>query len=146
MKTALLGVAMVILMAIAGGAGYYLGDQNGFTRAQNIRTEFVNQRFGPQAQGAGIDSSQFAGGQQRSGGQGAAQFAGRPTASGTVKSVEGNKITVTQQDGSTVSVTVDDKTVIQKQVNGAIADVQVGMRITVTEQGNTKRIQLLPSQ
>lgn len=144
MKTILVSVAVVVLIAIAGGAGYYLGDQNGFTRAQNIRTEFINQRFG--AQGAGIDASQFAGGQQRSGGQGTAQFAGRPTASGTVKSVEGNKITVTQPDGSTVSVTVDDKTVIQKQVTGAIADVQVGMRITVTEQSNTKRIQLLSSQ
>ncbi len=146
MKTALLGVAVVILMAIAGGAGYYWGDQNGFTRAQNIRTEFINQRFGAQVQSAGIDSSQLAAGQQRGGGQGAAPFAGRPTAGGTVKSIEGNKITVTQPDGSTVSVTVDDKTIIQKQVAGAIADVQVGMRITVTEQGNTKRIQLLPSQ
>jgi len=145
MKTTLISVAVVVLMAIAGGAGYYLGDQNGFTRAQNIRTEFINQRFA-QAQGTGVDASQFAGGQQRGSGQGAAQFVGRPTAAGTVKAVEGNKITVTQQDGSTVTVTVDDKTIIQKQVTGAIADVQVGMRITVTEQGNTKRIQLLPSQ
>jgi hypothetical protein len=145
MKTTLISVAVVVLMAIAGGAGYYLGDQNGFTRAQNIRTEFINQRFA-QAQGTGVDASQFAGGQQRGSGQGATQFVGRPTATGTVKAVEGNKITVTQQDGSTVTVTVDDKTIIQKQVTGAIADVQVGMRITVTEQGNAKRIQLLPSQ
>lgn len=159
MKAVLLGIIVVVLMAASGGAGYYLGDQSGFSRAQNIRTEFAQQRFGGNAQGAAVDPSQVQGGQQgqsRSagqggqGGQGAGQFAGRPTANGTVKSVDGNKITVTQQDGSTTTVTVDSKAVIQKTGTGTVADIQPGLRITVVEQttGNatTQRITLTAGQ
>ena len=156
MKAVLLGIVVVVLMAASGGAGYYLGDQSGFTRAQNIRTEFAQQRFGGNGSGAGFDSSQVQGGQQgqqRSagqGGQGTGQFTGRPTANGTVKSVDGNKITITQQDGSTTTVTVDAKAVIQKTGNGTVADIQPGVRITVIEQTTggttTQRIQLTAAQ
>lgn len=155
MKTILLALGVVVLMAASGGAGYYLGTDNGLKQAQNIRTEFFQQRAANATSNAPAgDSASSAQGQgQRGAGQNQAQgqgqvaaLGGRPVAQGTIKSVEGNKITVTQQDGSTTTVTVDDKTTVQKQVNGVIADLTAGARIIVTEQGNTRRIQIVAAQ
>ncbi len=154
MKTVLIAIVVVVLMAGSGAAGYYFGNQNGLTTAQNIRTEFFAGRTGgtggqfatgnsqgtPQAQGT------RGGGQGGQGGQFAGLLAGRATANGSVKTVQGNTITVTQNDGSSATVTVDDKTTIQKFVTGTIADVQPGLTIIVTEQNNLKRVLLLPTQ
>ena len=60
--------------------------------------------------------------------------------------MEGNTITVTQVDGSTATIAVDDKTTIQKLATGAISDVQSGLNIIVTEQNNLKRVLVLPAQ
>jgi|OpeIllAssembly_1097287.scaffolds.fasta_scaffold28632_4 hypothetical protein len=167
MKTALLAIVVAVLMAGSGGVGYYFGNDNGLKQAQNIRTDFINQRLG--GQGTDAAQGQRAGGQNASGtpqaqgqrggvgtpgGQtGQGQFgqlggllAGRATANGSVKSVQGNTITVTQVDGSTSTVAVDDKTTIQKLANGAISDVQPGLNIIVTEQNNLKRVLVLPAQ
>jgi hypothetical protein len=150
MKTVLLAVVAVILMAVAGGAGYYFGNDNGMKQAQNIRTDFFNNRLGGQGGGTSADAAQAQRGGGQNGAQGAGQFAGRPLAAGTVKSVDGTKVTVTQQDGTTTTVTLDAKAVIQKTVTGAPVDIQPGMRITVVEQtsGNTttQRIQLTSAQ
>ncbi len=148
MKNAILAIIVIILLAAAGGGGYYVGRSAGLTEATNVRTEFFGQRAGNPngAQANGTPDATQAG---RGGGQ-FVQGGGRPTASGSVKSVQGNTITVTQQDGTTVNVTVDDKTTIQKTVNGAIADIQPGTRITVVEVtangATTRRIQLTPGQ
>ena len=142
MQTVLLALGVVVLMAVAGGGGYYFGTDNGLKQAQNIRTEFIQQRGNTAAT---TDSTQSAQQGQR-GTQGQVPvLGGRPVAQGTVKSIEGNKITVTQQDGTTTTVTVDDKTTIQKQVNGALADLIAGTRIAVTEQGGARRIQISPA-
>lgn len=156
MKTALLAFGVLVLMAASGGAGYYFGTDNGLKQAQTIRNEFFQQRAGNFGNAPTGDSASSAQGQgQRSAGQGQAQaqgqgqFAavgGRPVAQGTIKSVEGNKITVTQQDGTTATITIDDKTTVQKQVNGVIADLTTGVRVIVTEQGNTRRIQIVAAQ
>ena len=146
MKTALLAVVVVVLMAGSGAAGYYFGNQNGLTTAQNIRAEFFAGRGGGTGTGG-----QFTGGTPQAqgtrgagqGGQGAGF--GRPTAAGVVKSVQGNTITVTQQDGSTTTVTVDDKTQYEKQVSGTLADVTAGLRIVVTDVNGIRRIQLTPT-
>lgn len=169
MKTALLAIVVVVLMAGSGGVGYYFGNDNGLKQAQNIRTDFINQRLGGQAADAAQGQGQRAGSQTASGtpqaqgqrggvgapggqagqgqfGQLGGLFVGRPTANGSVKSVQGNTITVTQVDGSTATVAVDDKTTIQKFANGAISDVQPGLSIIVTEQNNLKRVLVLPAQ
>lgn len=146
MKTVLLALGVVVLMAVSGGAGFYFGTDNGLKQAQNIRSEFIQQRAGNVTPGAGTQPAQP--GQRGTPGLGQGQVAvlgGRPVAQGTIKSIEGNKVTVTQQDGTTTTVTVDDKTTIQKQVNGALADLIAGTRITVTEQSGARRIQILPA-
>lgn len=147
MKTVLSAIVVIILMAGSGAAGYYYGNQNGLTTAQNIRTEFLAGRTG----GAGTGNQATGGNTQgtpqaqgtRGGGQGAAF--GRPAASGVVKSVQGNTITVTQSDGSATAVTVDDKTQYEKQVSGTLADVTSGLRIVVTDVNGVRRVQLTPA-
>ena len=151
MKTVLLALGVVVLMAISGGAGYYFGTDNGLKQAQNIRTEFLQQRTANTTANASTgDTTPMTQGQgQRGAGQGQGQVAvlgGRPVAQGTVKSIEGNQLTITQQDGTTTTITVDDKTTVQKQVNAALADLIAGTRVTVTEQGGARRIQILPAQ
>jgi hypothetical protein len=147
MKTVLIAVVVVVLMAGSGAAGYYFGNQNGLTTAQNIRSEFFTQRTGGTGTGGqtanGTPQAQGTRGTGQ-GGQGATAF-GRPTAAGVVKSVQGNNITVTQQDGTATTVTVDDKTQYEKLVSGTLADVTAGLRIVVTDQGGIKRIQLTPA-
>lgn len=146
MKTVLLTLGVVVLMTVSGGVGFYFGTDNGLKQAQNIRAEFFQQRTGS-AQAQDTPSGDTTQPGQRTGGQGqVAALGGRPTANGAIKSVEGNKIAITQPDGSTVTVTVDDKTTIQKQVNGSVTDLQAGMRVIVTEQGGVKRIQIVPTQ
>lgn len=149
MKAILLTLGVVVLMAISGGAGYYLGTDNGLKQAQNIRAEFFQQRAGNFTGTAPTGDSTPSAQGQRGAGQGQSQIAalgGRPVAQGTVKSVEGNKVTVTQQDGTATTITVDDKTTIQKQVNGALTDLVAGTRVIVTEQGNIRRIQIVAAQ
>ncbi len=148
MKTALIAVIVVILMAASGGIGYYFGNDNGLKTAVNIRTEFFANRTGAN----GSDPNATTSGQRNGGqggqnaGQGAGTFGGRPTAAGLVKGVQGNTITVTQQDGSTTNVTVDDKTQFQKLGTASLSDVTPGLRIVVTDQNGIKRIQLTPAQ
>jgi hypothetical protein len=57
---------------------------------------------------------------------------GGPGIVGTVKSVSGNTIQLTGQDGNAITVQVDDKTAYQKNVTGTIADIQTGLRLIVT--------------
>ena len=146
MKTVLMGIVVVILMAAAGGVGYYFGNANGLQSATNIRNEFFAARGGTN----GFDPNAAGGGQRGTGqgGQNSSQgtFAGRPTATGLVKAVQGNTITVTQQDGSTTNVTVDDKTQYTKLGTAALSDVTPGLRIVVTDQNGIKRVQLTPAQ
>ncbi len=147
MKPVLLALGVVVLMAVSGGAGFYFGTDNGIKQAQNIRAEFIQQRGNTTTTTDGTQSAQQ--GQRGTQGQGqnqTAAFGGRPVAQGTVKSIEGNKVTVTQQDGTTTTVTVDDKTTIQKLANGALTDLIAGTRVIVTEQNGVRRIQITPAQ
>ncbi len=118
MKTALIVLLVIVLVVVAGVGAFLAGQNYGVAQAQAIRTEFFQSRFG---QGDGTTRGQ--------GGQGG-QFA-RPAATGTVKSIQGNTIQVTERDGTTVNVTMDGQTVIQKTGSGTQADLQPGMSITV---------------
>jgi len=148
MKVALVAIVVVVLMAASGGVGYYYGNDNGLKSATNIRAEFFQQRAGGtggQGTQAAPNGTPQAQGQRAGGGNQAAAFGGRPTAAGVVKAVQGNTITVTQQDGTATTVTVDDKTQYEKLVSGNLADVTVGLRIVVTDVNGIRRIQLTPA-
>lgn len=122
MKTAIISILIVLLVAGVGAGAFIVGQNNGLTQAQNIRNEFFQSRVA--GQGGQTDATQRGQGGQNG------QF-GRPAATGTVKSIQGNTIQVTMRDGSTVNVTLDGQTVIQKTSNGTKADIQPGQNITV---------------
>lgn len=122
MKTVLVAVVVLVLLAIVGVGAFFAGSAYGQSQAQNTRAEFFRERLAP------------AGGQgnmTQMGQQGQRTESGRIAANGTVKSVQGNTLQVTAQDGSTVTVTVDAQTVIQKTITGTAADLQPGLRVTV---------------
>ncbi|MEW5721277.1 MAG: hypothetical protein AB1817_21805 [Chloroflexota bacterium] len=136
----LLVIGVLVLLILVGVGGFMAGRNAGLTEQVNIRNEFFQQRAattgGAPGTGSGFGSVPSAPG---TGGSDTAQTArgvqGRALANGTVKSVQGNTITVTQQrDGSTATITVDDKTIIEKMTTGTLADIQPGWRISVTEQ------------
>lgn len=124
MKTLLAAILVLVLVGIVGFGAFSYGESVGFTQAQNIRAEFFSSRQGT-TNGAADPAQAGASGQR--GGLGA-----RAAASGTVKAIQGNTVTVTQRDGSTVTVTIDPQTVIQKISSGSPNDIQPGQSITVT--------------
>jgi Domain of unknown function (DUF5666) len=127
MKIALAVIVAIVLIGAAGFGGYTMGHAAGLTDAQNIRGQFFQQRGG---QGGG--NGQFGqGGQGGQNGQGGGQSSRRPTAFGTVKSVQGNTIELTAADGSTVTVSTSAQTTVQKTDTGALSDIKPGDRISV---------------
>ena len=125
MKTAVIAAIVVVLIAVVGVGAFFAGSSYGQQQAQNTRAEFFN------ARGGGGAGGQFAqNGQNGQNAQGGQTF-GRPAATGTVKSVNGDTLVVTQRDGSTVTVTVNSLTQIIKTVNGTPSDLQPGENITV---------------
>lgn len=121
MKTAVVSTIVVVLVVVVGVGAFFAGTSYGEQQAQNTRAEFFSARQGGASGPGGAPSQAGQGGQQ----------VGRPAASGTVKSVNGNSVQVSQQDGSTVTVTVNSQTAIQKTASGTISDLQPGERITV---------------
>lgn len=133
MKTTIVAVIVVVVAAVAGVGGFFAGNSFGpNAQALSVVTQFRAQRSGSGGTGAGQFGQGGTGGagQSGQGGQGATQGR-RPVAFGTVKSVQGNTIQVTAQDGTITTVTTDSTTVVQKTVSGAVTDVQPGQRITV---------------
>lgn len=124
MKTLLAAILILVLAGVVGFGAYSYGESVGLTQAQNIRADFFSSRQG--ATNSAADPTQAGASGQR-GAQGA-----RAAATGTVKAVQGNTITVTQRDGSTVTVTIDPQTIIQKISSGSVNDIQPGQSITVT--------------
>ncbi len=123
MKTLLAAILVLVLVGIVGFGAYSYGQSVGLTQAQNIRAEFFSTRQG--AANNAADPTQGGASGQR-GGQ-----ALRAAATGTVKAVQGNTITVTERDGSTVTVNIDPQTVIQKTTAASVGDIQPGQNITV---------------
>jgi hypothetical protein len=125
MKTVIVSAIVVLIVIVTGVGAFFVGDNYGQQQAQNIRNDFLRARQGGTGAASGVPSQPGQTGQQ-------AGQVGRPAAFGTVKSVTGNTLVVTQQDGTTVTVTVDQQTAIQKTVIGTIADIQPGERVTVS--------------
>ncbi len=126
MKTVIAIAVAIVLAVVIGAGGFFAGTAYGQSQANNTRSEFFRNRGGGAAGTAGQ------GGQAGQNGQGGqnGQF-GRPAAFGTVKSVNGNTVVISQQDGSTVTVTTTAQTVVQKTVSGTVSDITPGDRVTV---------------
>lgn len=140
-------VGILVALLVGGVGGFVWGRNVGLSEQINIRTEFFQQRA------AAMSGAPSAVGDnpQGAGARGGAFAQGRQLVNGVVKSVEGNTVTVTQQrDGSTTTLTVDDKTIIEKTTSGTLADIKPGWRITAVEQTvggtTTRRIVLTPGQ
>jgi hypothetical protein len=125
MKTVALAALVVVLIAGVGVGAFFAGNAYGQQQANNVRADFFRNRQG----GAGAPGQFSQTGPNGQGGQNA-QFA-RPAATGTIKSVNGNLVQISEPDGSTVTVTLDSQTIIQKTVTGTPSDLQPGERITV---------------
>ncbi len=126
MKTFLAAVIVVVVIAVVGVGAFFAGTSYGEAQAQITRSEFFRSRQGGNGgQGGALNQS----GQNGQNGQN--NPVGRAPTIGTVKSVSGNTIQLSQQDGSTVSVTVDAQTTIQKTVRGTVGDIQPGERLSV---------------
>jgi hypothetical protein len=137
----LITLGVLVLLAVAGVGGFMAGRNAGLTEQINIRNEFFQQRAG--AQGSAPGNPSAPGGDTA---QAARNLQGRQLAAGVVKSVQGNVVEITQRDGSTTSVTLDDKTSITKTTSGTTVDIQPGWTIVVSEQtaggGTTRRVLL----
>ena len=134
----LVALGVLVLLVAVGAVSFYSGVQYGNDQAVNIRLEFFRDRLAQQSASA-AQSGDTPPQQQNPRGQGgqgaqAAQAGqlGRVAANGTVKSVNGNKIEITTQNGGTVMVTVESSTQILKTVSIQVTDIQPGQRITVT--------------
>lgn len=115
---------LAVLVPIVGVGGYMMGTTAGERRANEIRRDFYAQR------GLGTNVAALPGG---AGAQvpGLAAGAGRAGTTGTVKSIEGDTITVTTRNGET-KVKIASDTAVQKMQQGTLQDVKPGMRIVVT--------------
>jgi hypothetical protein len=112
-------IALVVAIVVGGAAafgGYRMGDSAGFERANLVRQQFAQTRQGSQGQS----------GQGTSAGGGTRAF----ELQGTVKSVDGDTLTVTvgQRD---VTVTLTDKTQFLKSVAGARTDLAAGAHVMI---------------
>src|SRR5512142_387564 len=104
MKTVIAVAVAIVLAVVIGAGGFFAGTAYGQSQAQDTRAEFFRNRAGGQGQ-FGQNGQAGQAGQNGQGGQGG-QF-GRAAAFGTVKSVNGDTLVITQQDGSTVTVTTN---------------------------------------
>ena len=118
-KTLIL-LGIVLLVLAAAGGSFYGGMLFQRTRVNNTRAAFFADRGGA--------PDGFPGGFP--GGAGGAQGGASRGAIGLIKSIEGNTLTLSTPQ-SEMKVTLTDTTAIQKVVDGAAGDLQVGDTVTV---------------
>jgi hypothetical protein len=139
MKSALLIVGVVVLLAAALVGGYLYASWNITGRlslplvgnlgpASAGRGQFARGQF---AQDQGARQANGTPGAQRAFGQGNGQGGGPGGAFGAIESIEGGLITVKTQTGS-IKVKATDTTLIDKQVTVTVQDLQVGDQVTVS--------------
>jgi hypothetical protein len=132
-KTMIASAIGLALVVVVGVGAFFAGNAYGQQQAQNIRNDFFRARQGGAGGANGAAGQPGLGGQAGQSPQGGQNGqGGRPVAFGTVKSISGNTLVVTQQDGTSVTVTLDSQTAIQKTAVGTAADIQPGERVTVT--------------
>jgi hypothetical protein len=131
MKKILMVVGAILLAALIAGGSFWGGMAYQSNQASQVRANFANARgqsdlgqfpgAGSGFPASGTPNAQFPG-----------AFGGGGTI-GTVKTIDGNVLTIsTAQDVATVNLS--DTTQIEKSENGSTADIQPGMRVTVSGQ------------
>jgi hypothetical protein len=128
-------IVWIVALLVVAGAGFYGGQQYGMVLGRQERANAANAFFNGRA-GQGGQGGNFRGGQ---GG-----FAGRGL-NGTVSAVNGSTITLTARDGSNVQVQLAQNGAVRKQVDGQLADIKAGDRVTAigTQNGNTFEASLI---
>jgi hypothetical protein len=119
-------IALVVAIVVGGAAafgGYKMGDSAGFERANLVRQQFAQTRQGGQGQ--------FGQGSASANGQGNSRAGRAFDLQGTVKSVDGDTLTVTvgQRD---VTVKLSNTTQIEKAASSSRTDLTAGARVIVT--------------
>lgn len=131
-STVIVSIVALVLVVVVGLATYNVGYAAGNQAAQTTRAEFFANRAGGQGALGGQTGQNAQGQGNNQNGQNARGNFGRPVATGTVKSVQGNTLVVSEQNGNLVTVTIDPQTQIIKTVTGQSSDLQTGSRVLVT--------------
>lgn len=119
-----------VLLLVGLGAGFFTGRQMGVAAAATQTRQAAGRFFADRGGGAGgaggaADGGNHAGGagQPNGAANGQAVF-------GTVAQVNGTTITVKGNDNTTTTVQLNADAQIRKQVQGQVADIKSGDRIT----------------
>jgi uncharacterized protein YneF (UPF0154 family) len=133
MNKAIYIVGVIVLVVIAAAGGFFAGTT--YAQSQPSNNAAANfQRL--RGANGGTPSAPGAGGQ----GGAFAQFGnfGNMVARGQIKTISGDSLQISTAD-KVVTVKVNDKTVISKTVQGILADLKEGDRVTVfsRESGDT---------
>lgn len=123
----------VVLAVVLVGGSFWEGMNVGKAQASDAQSSFLADRgFGS---GAGTGGAGGTGGTGTAGGNGGSGFGGgrrgQNGANGTISKVDGNTITLTTQQGDTVTVNITADTPVLKSAAGSSADLKPGAHITV---------------
>jgi hypothetical protein len=130
MNRVLAVIGGVVLAAVLVAGGFLAGVNLGKAQAQEEQAAFFRSRGvdpGAVAPGAGG----FGGRGGLGGGQGQRAGAAGAGAAGTIDKIEGNTLTVTTNQGDTITVQIADDTPVVKEVAESKSDLGVGMRVLV---------------
>ncbi|MFJ4680929.1 MULTISPECIES: hypothetical protein [unclassified Kitasatospora] len=131
--TLALAGCVIAVLSFAGGVWYQKDNGTGGGTAAN-RAGASNERFPGGGTGRGGYGGGYGGGQNGQAG-GTGQFPGGAAAGftrGTVKSVDGTTVYLTEANGTTVKVTTQDSTKVTTTKEGKVGDLQPGQTVTVT--------------
>ena len=152
MKKQNLVIAIVVGVVLITGT-FYGGMQYGIKNTAKSQV----------MQGSRNSASAFAGGGQRTAGQGGQRAGGTQGggmsnggagdfAAGEIISKDGTSATIKTRDGGSKIVFFSDKTLVDKSVSGVTGDLSIGQQITVNGKASTdgsvvaQNIQIRPSQ
>ncbi|MEV7211987.1 hypothetical protein AB0O31_02680 [Kitasatospora cineracea] len=128
--TLVLAGCVVAVLSFAGGVWYQ--KDNGTSTGTGNRASATNGRF---PGGTGTGRGGYGGGQNgQAGGTGNGQAPGGAAGGftrGTVKSVDGSTVYLTEADGTTVKITTGDSTKVTTTKEGKVGDLQPGQSVTV---------------
>jgi hypothetical protein len=113
-------VTAALALAAVGAAGFYAG----------VVVQKHQKSSGSTATAAAAFASRL--GRAGAGGAGFAGTGGPNRVAGTVKLIDGSNIYVTDAQGNTVKVATGSGAQFSKTVAGALSDVKIGDRVTVT--------------
>ncbi|MFF4339404.1 hypothetical protein ACFY00_05615 [Kitasatospora sp. NPDC001540] len=132
--TLALAGCVIAVLSFAGGVWYQKDDGSGTGTRAGASNDRLPGAAGRGGYGGGSGRGGYGGGAgQATGGSG--QFPGGGAAGGftrgTVKSVEGNTVYLTDANGNTVKVTTQDSTKVTTTKEGKVGDLQPGQTVTV---------------